>query len=198
MKKGMMARSLTTRQHVARRDGCRGITRTRHVCSMKSAAFNGARILPRRRKPSPAQPSTRRVEYADQLGGRRWTYFHRILAALRSRCGPALPVAVRIGRVRADLYGYCSRASRGFVIRLSNQLKEPEAIDMLVHEWAHALAWNLQHDRLVSDPRITPDQFETATHGPDWGVAYSRAYVVRSEEIARLRRERNLARRTRT
>jgi hypothetical protein len=85
-----------------------------------------------------------------------------------------------------------------FVIRLSDELEEEGAVDSLIHEWAHALAWNLEHDRLAKSTRMTREHFDVATHGPDWGVAYSRVYLVLAEEIARVKRERRLASRTRT
>ena len=46
------------------------------------------------------------------------------------------------------------------VIEIEESLTGQEAIDTLIHEYAHAVAWN----RRGSD------------HGPAWGEAYSRCY----------------------
>jgi hypothetical protein len=33
---------------------------------------------------------------------------------------------------------------------------EPQAVEVLCHEWVHALAWNLVVDRLINAPNIDP------------------------------------------
>lgn len=41
-------------------------------------------------------------------------------------------------------------------------------IDGLVHEWAHAMAWNHIHDKPGHE----------SYHGPEWGVAFAKCYQV--------------------
>ena len=193
MKRRSTPTNATARQPISDRAQQGVYTKKRKGWPRESIPFGGARILPRRRRRHAASPPVR----PDQLGNRSWPFFQRILAALRSKCPPALPVVVRIGRVAAGLHGCCYRDDQMFVVRISNQLEEETAVDVLVHEWAHAIAWNLEHDRLVDCPRISRDQFSVATHGPDWGVAFSRAYVTYVGEFACIERERRLASRAR-
>jgi hypothetical protein len=91
-------------------------------------------------------------------------------------CPPALPVTVRTGRLGARLNGDCVRDRNRFVIRVSSELDQNGAIDTLVHEWAHALAWSLECDRRMRDFSISAEEFQALSHGPAWGVAYSRAW----------------------
>jgi hypothetical protein len=144
------------------------------------------------------RPQGRGSTRPDRLGKRRWPYFRRILAALRSNCTTRLPVTVHVGHVRAGDLGWCRREPRWFSIRLSGRLTQEAAIDVLVHEWAHAMSWDQHLDRMSRSPCISAQAFEAAAHGPAWGVAYSRAYLVFVAEVTRLRRERALAARRRT
>jgi hypothetical protein len=193
MKRRRARTHAAARQPVSRRDQQGGDTEMRQGWPREGIPFGGARMLPRRRRRHRASPPAQ----PDQLGNRSWTFFQRILAALRSSCPPALPVVVRIGRIAAGLHGCCYRDRQMFVVRISNQLDEATAVDVLVHEWAHAIAWNLEHDRLVNCSRISRDQFSIATHGPDWGVAFSQAYVTYVKENACIQRERRQASRAR-
>ena len=42
--------------------------------------------------------------------------------------------------------------------------RENRAIDVLLHEWGHALAWNHLLDRLAESPDTSPEEFEQASH----------------------------------
>ena len=81
---------------------------------------------------------------------------------------PRLPVRVR--RMKLDLDGYCEKREDKFLIRINRKLKETEAVDVLLHEWAHAIAWTSSFDRL------SYERFCETMHGPEWGVAYSKVY----------------------
>lgn len=52
---------------------------------------------------------------------------------------------------------------RRLAVRVSSALEEPFALEVLVHEWAHALSWDVEHERSVS-------------HSAFWGVAYAECY----------------------
>lgn len=108
----------------------------------------------------------------------------------------AHPVHVRRCRIAASMDGDCRRTRARFVIRISASLREDVALDALVHEWAHALAWNHLHDRLPDRVALSDADIERLYHGPEWGVAYSRVYTTLvGEVLPRLSAERREARR---
>jgi hypothetical protein len=61
-------------------------------------------------------------------------------------------------------------------VLLNDSMGEPQAVEVLCHEWAHALAWNFAVDRLISAPDTDPVEFERACHDEAWGCAYSRVW----------------------
>lgn len=79
-------------------------------------------------------------------------------------------VPVRVRRLKLDdCWGYCTlyRDSETgkplyFLIAIDNRIPAPLVAETLVHEWAHAVAW--QEGKAVDD------------HGPEWGVTYARIY----------------------
>jgi hypothetical protein len=56
------------------------------------------------------------------------------------------------------------------------EMKEPQAVEVLCHQWAHALAWNFSVDQLINAPDTDPVEFERACHDEAWGCAYSRVW----------------------
>lgn len=91
----------------------------------------------------------------------------RDLAVLRDRVPPLLPVVVSRRRLN-DCWGYVTLARKEgqphhFVMVLDNRLQWPALLYILVHEWAHCLAWQEGHEVLCD-------------HGPEFGLAYSRVY----------------------
>lgn len=106
-----------------------------------------------------------------------WAWFQQTLEALREECPAGMRVVVRTTRsLPRNILGECERFCRCFVIRLNWRLGENEAVETLVHEWAHALAWNYSHDNLSRQGTATRDEWERATHDEAWGLAYSKAY----------------------
>lgn len=106
-----------------------------------------------------------------------WTWFQATLAALREECPAGMRVVVRTTRsLPGNILGECQRFYMCFVIRLNWSLGEHEAVETLIHEWAHALAWNFSHDNLSRPGVATRDEWERATHDEAWGLAYSKAY----------------------
>lgn len=137
----------------------------------------------------------RAIEYATGVGGAcslrsarsrdsrtflqrtEWAWFQATLAALREECPAGMRVVVRTTHaLPSNILGECERFYRCFVIRLNWRLGEHEAVETLVHEWAHALAWNYSHDNLSRQGTATRDEWERATHDEAWGLAYSKAY----------------------
>jgi hypothetical protein len=105
-----------------------------------------------------------------------WVDFRSVLAVLRGKCPAAMPVVVRTAWLPPTILGECIRRPARFVIRLNNRMNQQEAIDTLIHEWAHALAWNYSLDKMASDPEVDRGVFEAASHDEAWGCAYSRAW----------------------
>jgi hypothetical protein len=105
-----------------------------------------------------------------------WSDFRSVLSDLRALCPSAMPVVVRTAWLPPTTLGECIRRPARFVIRLSNRMNQQEAIDTLIHEWAHALAWNYSLDRMARDPDVDRELFEAASHDEAWGCAYSRVW----------------------
>jgi hypothetical protein len=110
-----------------------------------------------------------------------WGEFRRVVADMRELCPAAKPVVVRTAWLAPEILGECIRRRHRFVIRLNNRMDQAQAIETALHEWAHALAWNYSLDRLASEPGISPEVFDAASHDEAWGCAYSRVWRVYSE-----------------
>lgn len=95
--------------------------------------------------------------------------YRKIIKVLRENLPPAYPVIVR--RVKlVGIDGDCMLDEKKFYIRINREMDEGSAIDCLIHEWAHARAWNHLHDSLDDK------EFELRSHDASWGVAYSEVY----------------------
>jgi hypothetical protein len=105
-----------------------------------------------------------------------WHSFAATLAYLREKCITAQPVIVRTSWLPPDTLGECVRRKRRFVVRLNRAMNEGQAVETLLHEWAHALAWNYSLDRMARDPDVDRELFEAASHDEAWGCAYSRVW----------------------
>jgi hypothetical protein len=114
-----------------------------------------------------------------------WGDFRSVLVGLRAKCPAAMPVVVRTAWLPPDTLGECIRRPARFVIRLSSRMNQQEAIDTLIHEWAHALAWNYSLDRMARDPDVNRELFEAASHDEAWGCAYSRVWRAHMEQGSR-------------
>lgn len=85
------------------------------------------------------------------------------LSSLRTLCDPGQKVYVRRVMMSDGYYGDCEKKRGHFNIRLSKAMNFHESLLVLIHEWAHAMSWDLQNRR---DPH----------HDEHWGVCYSRCY----------------------
>ena len=54
------------------------------------------------------------------------------------------------------MLGQCLRRDKRFVVLLNDEMGEPQAVEELCHELAHALAWNFAVDRLINAPDTDP------------------------------------------
>jgi len=78
-----------------------------------------------------------------------------------------LPVDVRLEDPGPDMLGLTEFNGNRIIIRVSPVLDEQLQVEILVHEWAHAMAW----------------PHETLDHDSLWGVMFSRAYRVSIGEM---------------
>jgi hypothetical protein len=97
--------------------------------------------------------------------------YRHLVSILKKKCPLAFPVNVRRVKLK-ELYGDCSLDKKKFYIRINRDISEASAIDTLLHEWAHARAWNHLHDSLDLE------EFEERSHDASWGVAYSEVYRI--------------------
>lgn len=102
---------------------------------------------------------------------KKYKSYRKLVNLLKKKCPLAYPVSVRRLKL-TDLDGYCSLDSKKFFIRINYSLDESSAIETLIHEWAHARAWNHLHDKL------SWSEFEEISHDASWGVAYSEVYRI--------------------
>lgn len=95
--------------------------------------------------------------------------FAIVVSYLKRNIPPAYPVSARrmYGLAKdtmADVELAEKNGKKKFVIRISRKLGNDIAVLMLLHEWAHALCWQIGK------------KIECPDHGAEWGVAYSRVY----------------------
>lgn len=93
--------------------------------------------------------------------------YRGFLLELREVCPTLVPV-VTSRRKLSDCIAYTTLIRRGglphhFIICIDSRLSWEATWQVLVHEWAHALAWN-EASATVTD------------HGPEFGIAYSRIW----------------------
>ena len=90
--------------------------------------------------------------------------FRRMVDHLQTMCPPPKRCRVSVKRLPAeemsDEYGYVIKSRDKFEIYLDKSMTEYETEHVLLHEWAHMLAWQPYHP-LMGD------------HSANWGVWYS-------------------------
>jgi len=111
-------------------------------------------------------------------------YFFRVVEQLKIHLPPSRPVTVLTGRQLSKKDGDCCVVRGKFRIRVSRELNESEAVDVLLHEWAHALSWEACVGKAAKSRSISDYEFERLAHGPKWGLAFSRVYLCFTSEIA--------------
>lgn len=101
----------------------------------------------------------------------KYADYKDVVRILRKHCPLAYQISVRRVAMGKCLDGDCVKYRKKFFIRINKDLSEDTAIDTLLHEWAHARAWNHLLDNLDSQ-----DKFDDFSHDASWGVAYSEVY----------------------
>jgi hypothetical protein len=111
-------------------------------------------------------------------------FFFRVVEQLKIHLPPRRPVVVLTGRQFSDKEGDCCLVDGQFQIRVCRGLIESHAVDVLLHEWAHALSWDACIEKAAKSRRISEYEFERLVHGPKWGLAYSKVYQCFTCEIS--------------
>lgn len=107
----------------------------------------------------------------------RFKQYQSLLRMLKEKCPAAFPVSVR--RVKLSrLEGRCWKDGKKFHIQIDKSLDEGRAMDVLVHEWAHARAWNHMLDNAPTD-----EAFNKLAHDAAWGVAYAEIYSAYEQKF---------------
>jgi len=143
----------------------------RHACL--PAAASGAIQLPA------LPPSIRRLALTKRPG---YELFATTLECLRELCPAPFPVIVRTSDIGPEMHGCCHRTENRFVINLSRQLDCERAVETLIHEWAHARAWNHLLDAAIT-AEVSPAEFDRLSHGPEFGIAFAEVWRVFSGVI---------------
>lgn len=86
--------------------------------------------------------------------------FKKVAEFLKKSSGVKKPIKVRRVKMSDDLDGECEYYKGQYTIKINRTLNEAHAIDVLMHEIAHAMSWNT----------------EANDHGRQWGIAYSKVY----------------------
>lgn len=108
----------------------------------------------------------------------RYSRYRKLVAMLKKHCPPAFPISVVRVQLPKRLEGRCWKQSKTFKIEIDKGLDEARAIDVLLHEWAHARAWNHRLDTAEDD-----DAFNKLAHDAAWGVAYAEVYCAYEQKF---------------
>lgn len=101
--------------------------------------------------------------------------FHQIVGLLHELLPARLPVDVYLGVGDGRRYGECGLEPSRFRIRVSSRLPEEFAIQVLIHEWAHALSW--PRGQNCCSYRWQPIAIRgPIDHDAAWGRAYAKVY----------------------
>lgn len=103
---------------------------------------------------------------------KRFSHYRKCIKELKKKLKLAYPVSIRRCKTPIETDGDCSLQKNKFYIRINNKLTECQAIDVLVHEYAHARCWSHLHDSMDDQ------EFNENSHDATWGVAYAECYRV--------------------
>ena len=140
------------------------------VCQMQAAGFKAASLAGT-------------CSSGSFLTRKGFDEFRRVVSRLWKLCPTGKPVVIRTAWLPKTTLGECIRRPSRFVIRLNNRLDEQGAIETVLHEWGHALAWNYSLDSLAKQPYVDRDEFERASHDAAWGCAYARVWRTYAVDI---------------
>lgn len=98
-------------------------------------------------------------------------HFEAVVLYLSEHAPLNAPVMVRVLVIPEPVWGRCwwEPGLGAYVIEIEAAQPYHAILDTLVHEWAHAMVW---------DASPIACEAGDAAHGPLWGVAQARAYVL--------------------
>jgi hypothetical protein len=105
--------------------------------------------------------------------------YRLLVGVLRKRLPPAFPISVRRVKLARHIEGRCWKHGKKFIVEIDKTLDATRAIDVLIHEWAHARAWNHMLDEAATD-----EAFNKLAHDAAWGVAYAEVYSTYEQNFA--------------
>jgi len=108
----------------------------------------------------------------------RFRAYQELLRMLKKKCPAAFSVCVRRVKLSHRLEGRCWKTGKKFYIQIDKNLDEHKAMDVLIHEWAHARAWNHRLDTATDD-----EAFNKLAHDAAWGVAYAEIYSAYEQQF---------------
>lgn len=121
--------------------------------------------------------------------------FRQIVGLLHVLLPARLPIDVCLGACDDRRSGDCTLEPSRFPIRVSSRLPVEFAIEVLIHEWAHALSWPRGQNRCTY--RWQPMAIRgPIDHDAAWGRAYAKVYCkVLFEILPKLQKARRAAQR---
>jgi len=139
--------------------------------------------------------ATRRAAAVRTRRKPKYRLFHQIVGLLHELLSARLPIDVYLGAVDSRRYGDCTLEPSWFRIRVSHRVPEDFAIEILIHEWAHALSWPRGQNRCSY--RWQPIAIRgPIDHDAAWGRAYAKVYCkVVFEILPRLQKAKRAAQR---
>lgn len=96
-----------------------------------------------------------------------YSLFYQVARFLQKKMKYTSPFHVRRLELGTKLDGSCEEKGPRFLIKINKNLPANHAIDVLIHEVAHAAAWKKDKD----------------IHGINWGKAYSKIYRIFLKEF---------------
>jgi hypothetical protein len=159
-------------------------TRALDVCCRRSVVPKAAiELETANHKPDFAANRVRPKSFHGRMG---YEKLGLVVENLRIHCRPALPVVVRAGKTAPDIDGYCVRRGQRFVITINDRLNFEGVLNSVLHEWAHALAWNYSLERAFDDfeaGALDANGFEDICHGPEFGISFATVWRVFVKKI---------------
>lgn len=90
---------------------------------------------------------------------------HQVHRWLQARFPCPRRTVLRVEKLPHRELGACDRVGKELVLRVSPTIGWESAIEILLHEYAHAMTWPLaKHEHRVAD------------HSDEWGLAYAKLY----------------------
>ena len=90
----------------------------------------------------------------------RYSFYRTVVKTLKDKTYTRYPIYIR--RIKMSDFGECEldKKNKRFIIHINRKLAQSIAIEIVIHEIGHVLAWGK----------------DKQDHGRNWGIAYSKVY----------------------